>query len=112
MGKVRTGLAVSLDGFISGPNDGAEAPMGGRRRAALGVVWRWRHRLPAAWNRHGLQGLGPDRRVPPRDARNDRGVGVWSKDIRPHQWVGWQPPLGCAGLCCEQLGPTSVGLRR
>ena len=28
MGKVRTGLGVSLDGFISGPNDGAEAPMG------------------------------------------------------------------------------------
>src|SRR5215216_941764 len=28
MGKVRTGLSVSLDGFISGPNDGAEAPMG------------------------------------------------------------------------------------
>ena len=28
MGKVRTGLAVSLDGFISGPNDDAHAPMG------------------------------------------------------------------------------------
>jgi dihydrofolate reductase len=28
MGRVRTGLAVSLDGFISGPNDGAGAPMG------------------------------------------------------------------------------------
>jgi len=28
MGEVRTGLAVSPDGFISGPNDGAEAPMG------------------------------------------------------------------------------------
>jgi dihydrofolate reductase len=28
MGKVRTGLAVSLDGFISGPNDDAAAPMG------------------------------------------------------------------------------------
>lgn len=28
MGKVRTGLAVSLDGFISGPNDGADAPVG------------------------------------------------------------------------------------
>ena len=27
-GKVRTGLAVSLDGFISGPNDGPDAPMG------------------------------------------------------------------------------------
>ena len=28
MGKVRTGLGVSLDGFISGPNDGPDAPMG------------------------------------------------------------------------------------
>ena len=28
MGKVRTGLAVSLDGFISGPNDGAKHPWG------------------------------------------------------------------------------------
>jgi dihydrofolate reductase len=28
VGKVRTGLAVSLDGFIAGPNDGPEAPMG------------------------------------------------------------------------------------
>ena len=26
MRKVRTGLGVSLDGFISGPNDGPEAP--------------------------------------------------------------------------------------
>jgi dihydrofolate reductase len=28
MGKVRTGHATSLDGFIAGPNDGPEAPMG------------------------------------------------------------------------------------
>jgi dihydrofolate reductase len=28
MGKVRTGLSVSLDGFISGPNDGPDTPMG------------------------------------------------------------------------------------
>ena len=28
MGKVRTALAMSLDGFIGGPNDGPEAPMG------------------------------------------------------------------------------------
>jgi dihydrofolate reductase len=28
MGKVRTGHATSLDGFIGGPNDGPEAPMG------------------------------------------------------------------------------------
>jgi dihydrofolate reductase len=28
LGKVRTGLSVSLDGFIAGPNDTPEAPMG------------------------------------------------------------------------------------
>ena len=28
MGKVRTGLSMSLDGFIGGPNDSPEAPMG------------------------------------------------------------------------------------
>src|SRR3712207_3663891 len=28
MGKVRTGHSVSLDGFLAGPNDGPEAPMG------------------------------------------------------------------------------------
>src|SRR4051794_13459697 len=28
MGKVRTGHATSLDGFIAGPNDGPEVPMG------------------------------------------------------------------------------------
>src|SRR5215218_9819661 len=80
---------------------------GGWRRAALGLVRRWRHRLPAAWHRHGLQGRGPDRRVPPRDPGNDRGVGIWPKDLRPHPWVGWQTPLGCTGLCCQQLGPTT-----
>jgi dihydrofolate reductase len=36
MGKVRTGLAVSLDGFISGPNDGPEAPMGDGGERLLG----------------------------------------------------------------------------
>src|SRR5215210_9534890 len=28
MGKVRTGHSTSLDGFIAGPNDGPEAPLG------------------------------------------------------------------------------------
>jgi dihydrofolate reductase len=28
MGKIRTGHSMSLDGFIAGPNDGPEAPMG------------------------------------------------------------------------------------
>ena len=48
MGKVRTGLAVSLDGFISGPNDGAEAPMGhgGERLLAWYGAGDTEYRLP------------------------------------------------------------------
>ena len=36
MGKVRTGHATSLDGFIAGPNDGPEAPMGEGGERLLG----------------------------------------------------------------------------
>jgi hypothetical protein len=48
MGKVRTGLAVSLDGFISGPNDGAAAPMGdgGERLLAWYGAGDTDYRLP------------------------------------------------------------------
>jgi hypothetical protein len=48
VGKVRTGLAVSLDGFIGGPNDGAEAPMrvGGERETAK-PPGRWMSTLEA-----------------------------------------------------------------
>ena len=48
MGKVRTGLGVSLDGFISGPNDGPEAPMGvgGERLLAWYAAGDTEYRLP------------------------------------------------------------------
>src|ERR687884_1858826 len=48
MGKVRTGLAVSLDGFISGPNDGPDAPMGvgGERLLAWYAAGDTEYRLP------------------------------------------------------------------
>ena len=48
-----------------------------------------------------------------RETRETAGALVcWClvEGLRPHPWVGWQLPLGCAGLCGEQLGPTSVGL--
>ena len=32
MGKVIVGLFVSLDGYIAGPDDGLEHPLGRRRR--------------------------------------------------------------------------------
>ena len=48
MGKVRTGLAVSLDGFISVSNDGPEAPMGegGERLLAWYAAGDTEYRLP------------------------------------------------------------------
>jgi dihydrofolate reductase len=36
MGKLRTGHSTSLDGFIAGPNDGPEAPMGEGGERLLG----------------------------------------------------------------------------
>src|SRR5215217_7289998 len=73
--------------------------------AAVGLVRRWRHPIPAAWHRHGLQSRGPNRRVPPPDPRNHRGVGVRPEDLRPHPWVGRQPPLGDAGLVVNSSVP-------
>jgi dihydrofolate reductase len=48
MGKVRTGHSMSLDGFIGGPNDGPEAPMGdgGERLLAWYAGGDTEYRLP------------------------------------------------------------------
>jgi dihydrofolate reductase len=48
MGKVRTALAMSLDGFIGGLNDGPEAPMGegGERLLAWYSAGDTEYRLP------------------------------------------------------------------
>src|ERR671928_1290931 len=48
MGKVRTGHATSLDGFIAGPNDGPEAPMGkgGERLLAWYMGGDTEYKLP------------------------------------------------------------------
>jgi hypothetical protein len=48
MGTVRIGLAVSLDAFISGPNDDADAPMGagGERLLAWYGAGDTEYRLP------------------------------------------------------------------
>jgi dihydrofolate reductase len=48
MGKVRTGHSTSLDGFIAGPNDGPDAPMGegGERLLACYSAGDTEYRLP------------------------------------------------------------------
>jgi dihydrofolate reductase len=50
MGNVRTGLSVSLDGFIAGPNDGPEAPMGvgGEKLLAWYSAGDTEYRLPGS----------------------------------------------------------------
>jgi dihydrofolate reductase len=49
MGKVRTGHSTSLDGFIAGPNDGPEAPMGDGGERLLGwyAAGDTEYRLPS-----------------------------------------------------------------
>jgi dihydrofolate reductase len=49
MGKVRTGHSTSLDGFIAGPNDGPDAPMGhgGDRLLGWYSAGDTEYRLPA-----------------------------------------------------------------
>src|SRR3712207_40240 len=48
MGKVATGLSTSLDGFIAGPNDGPERPLGegGERLFAWYASGDTEYRLP------------------------------------------------------------------
>jgi hypothetical protein len=48
MGRVRTGHATSLDGFIAGSNDGPEAPMGvgGESLLAWYMAGDTEYRLP------------------------------------------------------------------
>src|SRR5215211_7987151 len=65
---------------------------GRRRRAAVGLVRRWRHRIPAAWDRHGLQGLGPTADFL-RQTRETTGALVFGRrtfDLT-HGWGGNHP---------------------
>jgi dihydrofolate reductase len=56
MGKVVTGLSMSLDGFIAGPNDSVERPLGeGGER-----LHQWMYDLASWRERHGLTGGNTD----------------------------------------------------
>ena len=48
MAKVATGLSMSLDGFIAGPNDGPQSPLGdgGERLFAWYSAGNTEYRLP------------------------------------------------------------------
>ena len=109
MGKVRTGLAVSLDGFISGPNDGPAAPMGdGGCWPGTAVATPNTGCLAPTWSSKS----GP--KPPSSSARPAKPPGRWCSAGGPST-----SPMGGAATtpwrcrsCCQQLGPTSVGLPR
>lgn len=57
MGKVTSDMSMSLDGFITGPNDGVEKPLGeGGER-----LHEWVYGLASWRERHGLAGGKADR---------------------------------------------------
>ena len=92
MGKVRTGLAVSLDGFISGPNDDAEAPMGhGGERLLPGTALATPNTgcPEPTWSSRSRP------RPPSSSARRARRPGRWclveGPSTSPMEWGGKHP---------------------
>ena len=94
MGKVATGLSMSLDGFIAGPNDGPGQPLGehGER------LFEW---FSAGDTEYGLPGTEMVFRVSPQSAEMLReahaGMGAFVTGRRTFDIAnGWGggPPLG------------------
>ena len=94
MGKVATGLSMSLDGFIAGPNDGQGQPLGeGGER-----LFEW---FSAGDTEYGLPGTEMVFRVSPQSAEILReahaGMGAFVTGRRTFDIAnGWggSPPLG------------------
>jgi dihydrofolate reductase len=94
MGKVATGLSMSLDGFIAGPNDGQGQPLGeGGER-----LFEW---FSAGDTEYGLPGTEMVFRVSPLSAEMLReahgGMGAFVTGRRTFDLAnGWggSPPLG------------------
>ena len=94
MGKVATGLSMSLDGFIAGPNDGQGQPLGeGGER-----LFEW---FSAGDTEYGLPGTEMVFRVSPQSAEMLReahaGMGAFVTGRRTFDIAnGWggSPPLG------------------
>src|ERR671916_2832761 len=94
MGRVSTGHSVSLDGFIAGPNDGPEAPMGegGERLFAWYSGGDTEYRLPGT---DMVFGVSPQSADLLREAHTNMGAFVTGRrtfDIS-NGWGG-RPPLG------------------
>src|SRR5215213_3307476 len=94
MGKVATGLSMSLDGFIAGPNDGPHSPLGegGERLFAWYSSGDTEYRLPATEMVFKVSAQSADLL---EEAHSEMGAFVTGRrtfDIT-NGWGG-RPPLG------------------
>src|SRR4051812_25696516 len=111
MAKVRTGHSTSLDGFIAGPNDGPEAPMGegGERLLDWYFGGDTEYRLPGT--EMGFK-VAPQTAELLSEIRTTTGALVTGRrtfDLT-HGWG--QTPIGRTSLCCYPSDFTGVGVRR
>ena len=94
MGKVSTGLSMSLDGFIAGPNDGPERPLGegGMRLFAWYAGGDTEYRLPGT---EMVFKVSPQSANLLREAHSKMGAFVtgWRTFDITNGWGG-SPPLG------------------
>jgi hypothetical protein len=111
MGKVVTGLSMSLDGFIAGPNDRPGSPLGegDERRFAWYSAGDTEYRLPGT---EMVFMLSPQSAELLREAHSKMGAFVTGRrtfDIT-NGWGG--NPLGRTNLRRHPNDPTRMGLRR
>jgi dihydrofolate reductase len=103
MGKVYADISMSLDGFVAGPNQTLEEPLGeGGER-----LHEWVFPLRSWRERHGLSGgeVGPEDELVEESLRNtgatvmgrrmfSGGAGSWADDPKADGWWGDDPPFG------------------
>jgi hypothetical protein len=111
MGKVSMGLSMSLDGFIAGPNDGPEHPLGegGERLFAWYSGGETEYRLPGT---EMVFMVSPQSAELLREAHGKMGAFVTGRrtfDIT-NGWGG--SPPGRTDLRRHPYGPPRMGLRR
>jgi len=105
MGKVSTGLSMSLDGFIAGPNDGPERPLGegGERLFAWYSGGETEYRLPGT---EMVFEVSPQSAELLREAHSKMGAFVTGRrtfDIADG-WGG-SPPLGVSTFVVTHTVP-------
>lgn len=102
MAKLRLDISVSLDGYVAGPNQTLEEPLGeGGER-----LHDWVTRLESWRAEHGLEGgeRGPDDEVTTESIEStgawlmgrrmfSNGSGPWADDPKADGWWGDDPPF-------------------